>query len=267
MYLGILGLSFGTGGALGSDVGQADVAGGEVYQMLYIGYPLKLSCNLTDPEKPKPEGTTDEPHPPIQLEWFKDGEPLVEDDNVKIFQDNSSLVVMMPVKADAGEYKCRPKDDEDAPSKTIRAIYLELKKMDKSATVVETKTFVVECEAEGIPPPTIYWLKDQKNITDLMVNDSRISLGPNKKEMLNGTLTIADSQFGDRGNYSCIVTSLMQSYEKWTFLRVKDVYAALWPFIGIVIEVVILGIIIIIFEKRRAKAEFDESDTDQGNDQ
>lgn len=47
----------------------------------------------------------------------------------------------------------------------------------------------------------------------------------------------------------------------------SDIYAALWPFLGIVVEVLLLGIIIFIFEKRRAKAEFEESDTDQGNDQ
>lgn len=47
----------------------------------------------------------------------------------------------------------------------------------------------------------------------------------------------------------------------------SDVYAALWPFLGILVEVLLLGIIIFIFEKRRAKAEFEESDTDQGNDQ
>lgn len=51
------------------------------------------------------------------------------------------------------------------------------------------------------------------------------------------------------------------------YLFFTGVYAALWPFLGILVEMIVLGIIIFIFEKRRAKAEFDESDTDQGNDQ
>lgn len=38
--------------------------------------------------------------------------------------------------------------------------------------------------------------------------------------------------------------------------------AALWPFLGICAEVLILCIIILIYEKRRNKCELEESDTD-----
>ena len=48
---------------------------------------------------------------------------------------------------------------------------------------------------------------------------------------------------------------------------VPGVYAALWPFLGILVECALLGVVIIIFEKRRQKQDVDESDTDQGNDQ
>lgn len=43
-----------------------------------------------------------------------------------------------------------------------------------------------------------------------------------------------------------------------------DKMAALWPFLGICAEVIILCLIIFIYEKKRNKAEFEESDTDQG---
>jgi len=39
-------------------------------------------------------------------------------------------------------------------------------------------------------------------------------------------------------------------------------FAALWPFLGICAEVLILCIIILIYEKRRNKSELEESDTD-----
>jgi len=36
-------------------------------------------------------------------------------------------------------------------------------------------------------------------------------------------------------------------------VQVKDKYAALWPFLGICVEVAVLCTIILIYEKRRAK--------------
>jgi len=39
-------------------------------------------------------------------------------------------------------------------------------------------------------------------------------------------------------------------------------FAALWPFLGICAEVLILCLIILIYEKRRNKSELEESDTD-----
>jgi len=45
-------------------------------------------------------------------------------------------------------------------------------------------------------------------------------------------------------------------------VRSVDKLAALWPFLGIVGEVVILCAIIFIYEKRRNKPDFEESETD-----
>lgn len=50
------------------------------------------------------------------------------------------------------------------------------------------------------------------------------------------------------------------------YLVVKDKLAALWPFLGICLEVVVLCAIILVYEKKRNKAELEESDTDQSPD-
>ena len=42
--------------------------------------------------------------------------------------------------------------------------------------------------------------------------------------------------------------------------RSTDKLAALWPFLGIVCEVLILCTIIFVYEKRRVKPDFDEPD-------
>lgn len=46
----------------------------------------------------------------------------------------------------------------------------------------------------------------------------------------------------------------------------SDKYAALWPFLGICAEVAVLCTIIFIYEKRRQKPDFDESETDHNTE-
>lgn len=60
------------------------------------------------------------------------------------------------------------------------------------------------------------------------------------------------------------MTKILQSFFL-TFVVGK--LAALWPFLGICAEVFILCAIILVYEKRRNKADLDESDTDQSPEQ
>merc|ERR1711981_1558124 len=46
------------------------------------------------------------------------------------------------------------------------------------------------------------------------------------------------------------------------YVRVRDKYAALWPFLGIVSEVVVICLVIFICERRRAATAKDDLDDD-----
>ncbi|XP_071516198.1 basigin-like isoform X2 [Panulirus ornatus] len=237
---------------------SADVLGSESVQVLFVGFPLKLSCNMTYNESIY-----------TKVKWFKDNEELESNDHIKLFVVNSSLVIMKPGKEDAGDYRCETliEVSEDKPHvKSFKVIYFEIRKMDKSTNIDKGEDLVLECPVEGSPYPTIQWKKDDVPIYDA-INGTRLTPKPNEKNVPNATLIISKAEWIDRGNFTCTITTLSNTFERFTYVRVKDVYAALWPFLGIVIEVLLLGIIIFIFEKRRAKAEFEESDTDQGNDQ
>ncbi|XP_042218133.1 neuroplastin-like isoform X3 [Homarus americanus] len=259
VFLGLVGLCLGVGGTDGTETdAKANSSGTESVQVLFVGYPMRLSCNLTN-----------QVNTSIELEWYKDDEKLESGDHIKIFQENSSLLINSPVREDVGIYKCET--DSGIPLdkpffKTIQVIHFEIRRMDKSMNVDMEKDIVLICPVEGKPYPNITWKKDDRPVTEL-INQTRITYEPNEHDVPNSKIIIASAGWADRGNYTCVIDSLSKTFERFTFIRVKDVYAALWPFIGIVIEVLLLGIIIFIFEKRRVKAEFEESDTDQGNDQ
>ncbi|KAK8388334.1 hypothetical protein O3P69_020369 [Scylla paramamosain] len=260
LLLGCLGTCMGTGVAHGTEnEGEADLFSSDLIHWITPGHLFKLSCNMTNDDSTN-----------FTLDWFRDDEKLESNDHIKIITANSSLIINDPTKDDSGIYRCQtragiPKDNPLVKNFTV--IYFTIRKMTKSIVVTDQEELSLECPVDGKPFPKIVWRKDSVSLLEMKANDSRINFATNENEVPNAKLIISKVDPNDRGNYTCNVTTPFGSYEVFTYVRVKDIYAALWPFLGILVEVLLLGIIIFIFEKRRAKAEFEESDTDQGNDQ
>jgi hypothetical protein len=65
----------------------------------------------------------------------------------------------------------------------------------------------------------------------------------------------------DRRAYKCVAymkNARSNCSESVFFVRVRDRYAALWPFVGIVVEVVVICFVIFVCERRRASAALKE---------
>ncbi|XP_055332263.1 neuroplastin-like [Paramacrobiotus metropolitanus] len=57
----------------------------------------------------------------------------------------------------------------------------------------------------------------------------------------------------DRGEYWCYVRNKHGENGAMVFLRVKDRFAALWPFLGVLAEIIVLALVICACERRRNK--------------
>lgn len=140
-----------------------------------------------------------------------------------------------------------------------------------SISVVEGEKLHLVCSAiKQTPGVKIYWTFGDQNYTR---SKGRVKISKDQERGIYGAVLIVDNiQMNDRGNVICRMSYnwsdpvLEHSSEAKTFLRVKDKLAALWPFLGICAEVVVLCAIILVYEKKRNKAELEESDTDQSPD-
>lgn len=212
---------------------------------------LTLKCSLTDEE----------------VKWYKNGTEITEAarSEVKLSHVNGTheLKITKPKLTDIGSYTCEGKGRSSANFRvSMEPVVVEL---PTSFNVAEGEKFRLPCTVYGYPTPVIEWKRETESSWESVIPDGHFSLEDNKEGVSNGTLVIKDVKMEDRSNYGCFATNDLGSHNRTTLVRVIDKYAALWPFIGICVEVVVLCIVIFFCEKRRNKKQFEESDNEQNN--
>lgn len=99
-----------------------------------------------------------------------------------------------------------------------------------------------------------------RNGTDLDESDSAFNITKDQKKT---RLLINPVEDIHKGHITCTVRNSYGSHSSEFQLRVKNTLAALWPFLGICAEVIILCVIIIVYEKKCNKKSHNNEDNEQ----
>lgn len=207
------------------------------------------------------------------MKWMKDGKDLdTSSEKFRVTKDGKkhSLRIGKTIDEDIGNYSCvvNVKNDDEPKSAIIHMFSNFKVKTQDNMNFVEGDILRIPCTVYGKPRPVIKWKIGNRTYEE---SEDRVVLERDEEKGVdNAVLIIQEADLSDRGVYTCIgirqsEPDIVDSDD--TMVRIKDKYAALWPFLGICAEVFILCAIILIYEKKRNKAELDESDTDQSPDQ
>ncbi|XP_075681571.1 basigin isoform X1 [Rhinoderma darwinii] len=210
-----------------------------------------LSCNLTDSS--------------FQVsghQWYKGDKIVHEDEDGSLFTTYNITEVNVE---SSGQYTCKflmVPDLTAVIDVTVPPHVLAYKKTEHSN---EGDTGVMTCKSNSYPlvEQWMWYRSSEDGGVQPIVNGTEryfIKSTGNKTELRIHQLDIEK----DQGDYICNGSNVLGSQGATVSLRVRSRLAALWPFLGIVAEVLILVTIIFIYEKRRKPDEVPE-DEDGGS--
>jgi len=211
-----------------------------------------LSCNITVTDPLSIKGS----------HWLHNGK-VVDDSTSTVGTPYTTLTLNKITTSSGGKYECVFETSGSPVAKTIEVKTTPHVSAYKHAEHGnENDKAVLVCVSHGYPLPTDWaWFKMEADERMPITNGT----SPDKYEIKSTpnrtTLMILDLDIEkDMGDYMCLgINEIGENVDK-IHLRVRSRLAALWPFLGIVAEVIILVTIIFIYEKRRKPDEVNDDD-------
>lgn len=261
--------SFGAGGALYVAGSPITAAANKV--TLTPGQEIALSCKIAE-------------HPEANFIWFKQRKyPIKDSQSGQIDEEkreinktddryiisSNSIIIKSSNLADVGDYTCQVKDDIDVdvkekmisvrPKPFILDFNLE-ESTPRSANVQEGKKLKIPCNviddyfSDDQIHLTWHMSKyDESDMNDVHGGEDGIEIKVNNRT--SQELIIDNVTKDHRRLYKCQVSNGITENSKSILIRVKDKYTAIWPAVGIVIELVILIGVICVVENRKIEPD------------
>ncbi|XP_075872115.1 hemicentin-1 isoform X2 [Nelusetta ayraudi] len=156
--------------------------------------------------------------PPPTITWYKNGRMVAESANLRILAEGRMLQIRESEVSDTGQYVCKATNVAGQVDKNFHLNVYVPPSIDGPAeeSVVETISNPVTfaCDATGIPPPSLAWLKNGRPIENSESLEMHIFSGGSK-------LQIARSQLSDSGTYACVASNVEGKARKSYHLTVQ----------------------------------------------
>ncbi|KAG8182020.1 hypothetical protein JTE90_013951 [Oedothorax gibbosus] len=147
--------------------------------------------------------------PPSEVVWYKNGHVLPLLPKLASSENGQKLLLENIGVSDAGQYICVAKNLVGEARKEFQLIISEppsfknIDAHDKKISVQKNQSLILDCSAEGVPPPIFIWRKDRQVFSALKPGFSFL----NSKS----SLKIDHLQETDAGTYSCIAMNKVGS--------------------------------------------------------
>ncbi|XP_035384811.1 hemicentin-1 isoform X2 [Electrophorus electricus] len=177
-------------------------AGETVNQTILVGYQIQLECKATGSPIPA-------------LTWYKDGRPLTSAAGVRILNRGQVLEIDRAQVSDAGTYKCVAVSIAGKAELTHGLqVYVPPSISSKGGvvTVVVNDPLRLDCEASGLPVPSLTWLKEGSPVSSSS-NGVKVTVG-------GRVLSFDSAQVSDTGRYTCVAVNAGGEQQREYDLRV-----------------------------------------------
>uniref|UniRef100_A0A8C7CSJ9 Hemicentin-2 n=1 Tax=Oncorhynchus kisutch TaxID=8019 RepID=A0A8C7CSJ9_ONCKI len=156
--------------------------------------------------------------PPPQISWLRNGRPLLLSPRVRLLSADTVLRISPVQLSDSGVYTCVARSRAGLAELNFDVQVQVPPGVDhvepvKPVTVVRGSLVTLTCEAQGVPPPSLKWLKDGQ------------PLSLHRNLLLDGQetrLQLPDVGLSDRGLYSCVASNQAGSSTKSFNLTVLE---------------------------------------------